>query len=124
MTGQKAMVDSLDERVNAPHYVKFIQTPFRLRSISRVIGKPSWTLILLPRRTKTLLVLRRLGAYVFHRIFPKVDVVVTDKTEGFRAALTKAAMKSEQCWSRTGGAKKARNVYTAVTTLSKEIYAY
>jgi DGQHR domain-containing protein len=122
--GQKAMVDSLVDLVNSADYVR--QYP-HVGPLAIALSQ-YWEAILDYYPTakadpKHYWVQKRLGAYVFHRIFPRVDALATSKTKtGYTAALSRAAMKDERYWSKEGNARRVGTGYTAVTILANEIW--
>ena len=122
--GQKAMVDSLVDVVNSADYVRQYPSVGPLA----IALSHYWDAILDYYPTaktdpKHYWVQKRLGAYAYHRIFPRVDALATSKTKaGYQAALSRAAMKDEQYWSKEGDARKVGTGYTAVTTLANELW--
>src|SRR5207249_5384585 len=103
--GQKAMVDSLDRVVNLPSYIKNYP---EVGPLAISLGH-YWNAILdhypnAAKDPKHFWVQKRLGAYVFHRIFPEVDSLATDPKDkaSYTLALKAAKIKDEAYWSRTG----------------------
>jgi DGQHR domain-containing protein len=125
--GQKAMVDSLDGLVNSATYKASYPEVKDIGSLAIAISH-YWEAILdqypsAQADPKHYWVQKRLGAYVFHRIFPMVDALAAKKTkEGYKAALASAVMKSESYWSKTGSARGLGTSFTAVSLLSNEMW--
>lgn len=123
--GQKAMVDSLVDVVNSPTYKKKYPNVGPLAEILHHY----WEAILdyypnAARDQKRFWVQKRLGAYVFHRIFPDIDsLALKPKTKASYAVALKALkMKNESYWSQTGEARSLGTSYAAVATLTGEIW--
>lgn len=125
LVGQKAMVDSLVGFVNHPSYVanypKVGPLAIHLNHYWEAIMDYYPNAVIQP---KAFWVQKRLGATVFHRIFPQVDSLAGapyDKAS-YTKVLKRAKMQSEHYWSKAGPARDLGTSFTAVSSLSSLIW--
>lgn len=126
LVGQKAAVDSLKDFVNLQQYVESF--PDETLGTLALNLMHYWEAIMdyYPNalaQPKDFWIQKRLGVTVFHRIFPKIDVLVQGEKSkaNYAKVLKKAKMPSEHFWSKVGGAKGITS-FSSVSALASEIW--